>query len=33
MNDYLKITITEFNKLLYQKMIEEERIALKNVGR
>ena len=33
MNDYLKITIKEFNKLLYQKMIEEERIALKNVGR
>ena len=33
MNDYLKIDITEFNKLLYQKMIEEERIALKNVGR
>ena len=33
MNDYLKITITEFNKLLHQKMIEEERIALKNVGR
>ena len=33
MNDYLKINITEFNKLLYQKMIEEERIALKNVGR
>ena len=33
MNDSLKITITEFNKLLYQKMIEEERIALKNVGR
>ena len=32
-NDYLKITIKEFNKLLYQKMIEEERIALKNVGR
>ena len=33
MNDYLKINIIEFNKLLYQKMIEEERIALKNVGR
>ena len=32
-NDYLKINIKEFNKLLYEKMIEEEKIALKNVGR
>ena len=33
MNDYLNISIKEFNKFLYGKMIEEERIALKNVGR
>ena len=33
MNDYLKFTIKEFNKLLYEKMIKAEKIALKNVGR
>ena len=33
MNDYLNISIKEFNKFLNKKMIEEERIALKNVGR
>ena len=33
MNDYLKFTIKEFNSVLYEKMIEEEKIALKNVGR
>ena len=32
-NDYLNFTIKEFNKLLSQKMIKEEKIALKNVGR
>ena len=33
MNDYLKFTKDEFNKLLSKKMIKEEKIALKNVGR
>jgi len=33
MDDYLNITIKEFNKFLYEKMIKEEEIALKNVGR
>ena len=33
MNDYLNFTIKEFNKYLNQKMIKEEKIALKNVGR
>ena len=32
-NDYLNITIDEFNKFLNKKMIKEEKIALKNVGR
>ena len=31
--DYLKIPINEFNKYLYEKMIQQEEIALKNVGR
>ncbi len=33
MNNYLNITIKEFNKFLHEKMILEEKIALKNVGR
>ena len=33
MDDYLNITIKEFNKFLYEKMIKEEKTALKNVGR
>ncbi len=33
MNDYLNLNILEFNKFLYEKMIKEEEIALKNVGR
>ena len=32
-NEYLKFTKDEFNKLLSEKMIKEEEIALKNVGR
>ena len=32
-NDYLKLTIREFNKLLHEKMIKAEKIALNNVGR
>ena len=32
-NDYLNLNILEFNKFLYEKMIKEEEIALKNVGR
>ena len=32
-NDYLNFTIKEFNKILSEKMIKEEKIALKNVGR
>ena len=33
MNDYRNSTINEFNNFLSEKMIKEERIALKNVGR
>ena len=33
MNDYLELTIEEFNKLLYEKMIKAEKTALNNVGR
>ena len=32
-NDYLEFTIEEFNRFLSEKMIKEEKIALKNVGR
>ena len=32
-NDHLNLSISEFNKILSQKMINAERIALKNVGR
>ena len=32
-NDYLNSSIKEFNKFLYEKMIQEEEKALKNVGR
>ena len=32
-SDYLNLNIFEFNKFLYEKMIKEEEIALKNVGR
>ena len=31
--NYLKMNIKDFNKILHEKMIEEEKIALKNVGR
>ena len=33
MNDNFNFTIKEFNNLLYERMLEEEKIALKNVGR
>ena len=33
MKDYFNFTIKEFNKFLNEKMIKEEEIALKNVGR
>ena len=33
MNDYSDFTIKEFNKFLNEKMIKEEEIALKNLGR
>ena len=33
MKDYLNLNILEFNKFLNEKMIKEEEIALKNVGR
>ena len=33
MNDDFNFTIKEFNNLLYERMLEEEKIALKNVGR
>ena len=33
MNDYLNITVEEFNQLLNKKMNQEEKIALNNVGR
>ncbi len=32
-NDYLELTIEEFNQFLYKKMIKEEEIALNYVGR
>ena len=32
-NEYLKFTIKEFNRLLYEKMIKAEKLAKKNVGR
>ena len=32
-NDSLNFTIDEFNNLLYERMVKEEKIALKNVGR
>ena len=32
-NDSLRLTINEFNRLLYKKMIKAEKIALNNVGR
>ena len=32
-NNSLNFTIEEFNNLLYERMIKEEKIALKNVGR
>ena len=33
MNDNLNFTNQEFNNLLHERMVEEEKIALKNVGR
>ena len=33
MNDYLKLNIKEFNEFLNEKMIKEEELALKNLGR
>jgi 1-acyl-sn-glycerol-3-phosphate acyltransferase len=33
MNKNLNFSIQEFNNLLYERMVEEEKIALKNVGR
>jgi len=33
MNDYLKFSINEFNIFLNEKMIQQEKEALKNVGR
>ena len=33
MNDDFNFNIKEFNNLLYERMLEEEKIALKNVGR
>ena len=33
MNNYLNLDIYEFNNFLHEKMIKEEKIALKNVGR
>ena len=33
MNDFLNITVKEFNQLLNKKMNQEEKIALNNVGR
>ena len=33
MDDYLNFSIENFNKFLYEKMIDEEKKALKNVGR
>jgi len=33
MNDNLKLSIKEFNEILYKRMIKAEKIALENVGR
>ena len=33
MNDYKNLSIKEFNKVLNERMIEEEKVALKNVRR
>ena len=33
MSDNFNLTIKEFNNLLYERMLEEEKIALNNVGR
>ena len=33
MNDDFNFNIKEFNNLLYERMLEEEKIALKNIGR
>ena len=33
MKDYLNLTIKEFNKILNERMMKEERIALKHLGR
>ncbi len=33
MNEHLNLTIKEFNNILLERMIKEEKIALKNVGR
>ena len=33
MDNYLKLPIKDFNKFLYEKMVREEKIALKNVNR
>ena len=33
MNDKYNLTIQEFNNILYERMIEEEKVALKNVDR
>ena len=33
MNEYLNLSINEFNKFLNEKMLKQEEIALKNVGR
>ena len=33
MNEYSNFNILEFNKFLYEKMIKEEEVAVKNVGR
>ena len=32
MNDYLNFTIKEFNQFLNEKMIQEEKIALKKIA-
>ncbi len=33
MNNYLNLTVKEFNQFLYERMLREEEIALKNIGR
>ena len=33
MNNYLNLTVKEFNQLLYERMLREEEIALNNIGR